>query len=252
MPKKISLSIVIVIIFIVTSSIPVNAQIAKSNSSDFDDQVTLPNKIEEKIMTKVKLTNQETGDVIFLVPKLVNFQQYPSGLTILNYEVGIPIDLFENKHNKTTIFDYLLPNIVNAASKNYSGCDSTISGCASLTFYFTDFGSHMYANYYQVVWTKKDPTVTFITGKLGGKCYANWWGRTGLCNNNSYTTINGPTSGTTYSYTPSFAGSGNQTIVDDFNGQYAYQNLSMKRGATNWSFYTCVAIGGSALSFGCY
>ena len=109
----------------------------------------------------------------------------------------------------------------------------------------------MYANSYQVIWTKVDPLVTFITGVLGGKCYANWWNKAGKCNQDSSAGVNNPVSGTTYYWTPSFAGSGNQTYVTELDGQYAYQRLSMRRGTTNWTFYTCVSVGGGGLSFGC-
>jgi hypothetical protein len=53
--------------------------------------------------------------------------------------------------------------------------------------------------------------------------------------------------------TPSFAGSTNTTYYyDDLDGQKAFQNLTMKRGNTTWTFSFCVVMGGGSIIYGCY
>lgn len=240
-----------ILVMMITTTMVVSAKQPSPPSPEDPLEIQLPAGIKEKIKTKVNLTNEKTGEIILLNPKLVRYQRDITGLTEISYEVGIPSISLEESYVGPDIANFLFPSEVYAASKSYNGCDSTISGCANLTFFFTDFGNHMYANSYQVVWTKVDPAVSFISGTLGGKCFANWYGRPGTCDQTAYGVTNYPVSGRTYYKTPSFGGSGNQTYVTDLDGQYAYQRLNMRRGSTNWSFYTCVAIGGGGLSFGC-
>lgn len=174
------------------------------------------------------------------------------GSSYVSYEFGIPYEGSQSSIDFSKTISSLFPQSVHADSKSYSGCDSTISGCANLTFNFTAYSDHMYANSVSVVWTRVDSVVSFTSGTFGAACYADWYGASGVCNQNSPRTITPPSSGTTYSLTPSFAGSSHMTYYDDLNGQKAYQQLTMKRGSTTWTYSFCVAVGGGSIIYGCY
>jgi hypothetical protein len=146
----------------------------------------------------------------------------------------------------------LFPFAAYAASDSHYGCDSTVSVCATLTLYYTQVSNHGHYNYTTNRWTRSDPAVTWSNAKLKAGCHANWWDGSGICNTIVTRTIGVPTSGTTYSYTPWFAGSSHEVYLTDLDGIAAYQSICLKRGTSTWSFTFCVNHQGGQVIQGCY
>lgn len=244
MLKRFVWSIILVIVLMISTTVAY----AKTSSISLSENIELPANLLENIVPSVKVINQNTGEVYSLNPKIVEFRKDEAGNTMITYEVGVPTIMFTNELANENYKNYFRPSIVLADSKSWDSCDSTSSACANLSFYYTDLGDHMYSSYSQVIWTKQDSQVTFVQGRLGVRCLADWYPSGGVCSIDSYTTVS-PVSGTVYTKTPTFAGS--QTYKNDFMGQMAYQILNLRRGATNWEFYTCVQVGGGLMSWEC-
>ena len=85
-------SIIMILIVMITTSMVVSA---KPPTPPSPEDIELPVGVKEKIKTKAQLSNEETGEIIFLTPKLVRYQRDLTGLTTISYEVGIPSDSFE-------------------------------------------------------------------------------------------------------------------------------------------------------------
>jgi len=192
-----------------------------------------------------------------LNPALVEAVQIDQNSYYLTYEVGIPQDMLnEESSNKgfQWIISSALPTAVKAGSDSHYGCDSTVSVCATLTLYYVDSGAY---GYYQKVtnsWTRKDSTVSLSSAKVKAGCYAEWYtGTTGdRCSTIVSKTIGTPILGTTYSFTPWFAGSSHKVLLNGFNGIAGYQSVTLKRGVTTWNFAFCVNYEGSEVILGCY
>jgi hypothetical protein len=246
MYKKIVASMVLVVLLMVVTSI-FSPVITTASSGT---EINLPADLQQKVKTTVKIMNQETGESIYLNPELVSFSRDSNGQTKISYEVGIPSEVFSESQIGHNFSAFLFPSKVMAAQKVVDSCDSTSSGCARLTFNYTDFTTHMYANNVTAKWTKLDSQVTFVSGVFGLRAQADRYpSGSGNLTGESLATVTSPVSGTTYSMTPSFAGSGNNVFYNDAMGEYAVQFLNMRRGNTNWQFYTCVAVGGGALGW---
>ena len=218
--------------------------------------VELPPEIEEKINSHAVLENLETGEKIALVPYLVDYQEAltASDYTEITYEVGIPHHMLGISSSPINERSFLLPNLVHA-TENKNKCDSTSSVCASLTLYYHDGEQNgydwMYSDKVMNTWTRLDPQVSWSSGKIRAICNAPWFDRGGQCNTSHLGTVSNPISGTDYTITPWFTGSGNKTHVNDISYQLASQKITLHRGGSNWNFEFCVGNGGGNL-INCY
>lgn len=248
----ISFSIVFITLFMVTSVMG-----AKPHPP-----VELPAHIEEKINIYVVLEDLETGEKVFLEPNLIQFHASPMKSSSseqsfeITYEVGIPKEMVGGHPGGVKGQSFLFPSAVHANESKYL-CDSTSSACATLTFYYsegrTNGVDYMYMNKVTNKWTRLDSQVSWSGARIKGRCYAEWFSGSGMCNATHTGNVSNPNSGSTYSVTPWFSGSGYKTVVDDLsNFQVASQEITLHRGGSNWNFSLCIVNGGGGTVYGCY
>lgn len=139
MKKKVLFALVIVMAWMVTST----AAFANSNNDAVVVPNQLPVELQGKIHSSIRMVNESTGEVQVFYPKLVGSHYSENGSSYLTYEFGIPAKATQISSNISNSISSLLPKSVQASSKNYSGCDSPISGCASLTFFYCCVRPHV-------------------------------------------------------------------------------------------------------------
>lgn len=218
------------------------------------DPPTLP-ELARGTAATARLSETNGNRTYQFVPHLVQVVQTGTDSVAVTYEVGIPSQyLSEDGSGRSGIGSLdLFPFPAFAASENASECDSTVSVCATLTLYFTKISNHGWYQYTTNRWTRSDPAVAWSNAKLKAGCNAEWYPGTGRCATIVTRNIGVPTSATTYSYTPWFAGSSNQVDLDGFNGIAGYQSITLKRGSSTWQFGFCVSHGGeNGMIIGCY
>jgi len=214
---------------------------------------TLPEFARGTVAT-AKLIESNGNRSYALVPSLVQVIETDSDSFQITYEVGIPKQYLDDDRTANTVFGSVdpFPFVAYASSESHNRCDSTVSVCALLTLNYTQVTDHGWYQNTTNRWTRSDSTVTWSNALLKAGCSALWYLKSGTCNTIVTKTIGVPTSGTTYSYTPSFAGSSNQVYLNDLNGIAAYQNITLKRGTSTWQFSFCVNHEGSLIIQGCY
>lgn len=197
-------------------------------------------------LPEASLTN---GDKTFLlVPRLVEATEKSDGIQ-LTYEVGLTQEMLDGVAETSLIPFELFPFAAYADSDSHNGCDSTVSVCALVTLYYVRSGDHGYYQKTTTRWTRSDPAVAMSNARMAARCYAPWYPGPGLCNQEQFKTIGVPTSGTTYTFTPTFAGSSHQITFGAIN---ADQRITLKRGTSTWTFAFCVAYGAPDTYTGCY
>lgn len=217
-----------------------------------DNPPEMPDFAKETI-AKARLIQINGSKNFILNPYFVEAVKLNDDTFRVTYEVGIPRDMLseENSEQGSTHTHYF-PYVVYADSESHNKCDSTVSVCALLTLYYTQIGDHGWYQKATNRWTRSDPTVSWSNAKIKDACAAEWYQGTGRCNTQVTKTIGVPTSGTTYTFTPWFAGSSNQVYLNGFNGIAAYQQITLQRGASTWQFSFCIAHEGSEIIIGCY
>lgn len=184
------------------------------------------------------------GDFV-LVPLLVSAVQDGENY-YLTYEVGIPADLLNGELTNNSgweLSDLFLTN-AKADSDSHVGCDSTASVCATVVLYYTTLiGDHGWYQKTTTRWTRSDPAVIWSAARQGAKCFAEWYPGPGLCDQQQFKTIGVPTSGITYTLTPTFSGSSNQIYIGGRGAISGDQRITFKRGSSTWTFAFCVGYG---------
>ncbi len=214
-------------------------------------EVPIPEYLRE---TKALATVSEVGGtrVFVLTPALVETTKDSSGRVSVTYEVGVPLESFQDNNSASLNLLQLFPVPALAASDSHTGCDSTSSVCAVLTLNYVDAGSHGYYQNLTNKWTRSDPTVIWSAARLQAGCSAEWYQGSGRCSAQVSQNVGTPTSGTVYSQTPWFSGSSNRVIFNDLNGIAAWQFITLQRGATIWNFSFCVSHHGGSVILGCH
>lgn len=214
---------------------------------DPEDPPTPPDFAKDA-STTAKLVQPGGTKATTLIPVLV--EAIEKGDTFqLTYEVGIPPELLEETDKQSPIPAEWFPFTAYADNDSHNGCDSTVSVCALVTLYYVRSGSHGYYQKTTTRWTRSDPTVSMSNARLGAYCYAPWYPGSGTCNQQQFKNVGVPTSGTTYTLTPSFAGSSHQITYGAISGD---QRITLKRGSSTWTFTFCVAYGEPGAYTGCY
>ncbi|MDF1501125.1 MAG: hypothetical protein P1P76_11715 [Anaerolineales bacterium] len=239
----------VAVVVLLASLIPV-ANLSAAPPYDPPEPIGPP-EFARKAVAAARLTEINGERSIRLIPALVEAVEVSPNAYQLTYEVGIPKNLLDPEDSSPQTFE-VFPFSVSAGSDSHNGCDSTVSVCALLTLYYTDLGDHGYYQKTTNRWTRYDSTVTWSGAMLQAGCSANWYQKSGTCNTITTRNIGTPTSGTTYSYTPWFAGSANQVYLNDLNGIAAFQSITLKRGASTWQFSFCVNYEGDERILGCY
>ena len=214
------------------------------NAPDFDNKITVNAYLDE--------TN---GDRKYsLNPVLIEAKTIGQNTYQVTYEVGIPKEYFQNdgEINDSSIIFNPLPISVQASSTSHNDCDSSVSVCAYLTLNYTQISDHGWISSVSNKWTRYDGTVSMSNAQIKASCYASWYPGPGVCNTTNTRIIGVPTSGTTYSLTPGFAGSSNQVYINSIMGFAGYQQITLTRGLSNWNFGFCINQGGDEVITGCY
>lgn len=195
-----------------------------------------------------------TNQSFEFTPRFVNAVRTKDNMVAITYEVGIPPEYLNDSTAASYRYDMenLFPQTALAASDGHSGCDSTVSACATVTLYYVAIGNHGYYQYMTGGWVKSDSTITWYNAQLQAGCNAEWYVGSGWCNDLQTRYIGVPSSGTTYNKTPTFAGSSNQVQFNDISGISAGQSITLKRGVSTWGFSFCVNHEGNNTILGCY
>lgn len=205
------------------------------------------------VRVTARLTWINGGKTYELEPVLVEAVANEDGTYGLTYEVGVPTTLLEDADGdkQSSIPLNLFPFTAYASSNSLvTRCDSTASACATVTLnyaiigYDPSYGSDY--GYYQntkTKWTRSDPAVTWSNATQGAQCNAEWYSTTGRCQQRQTISRGSPTSGTTYTLTPTFAGSNNKLYIGSLDAILGDQKITLKRGTSTWTFTFCVSAG---------
>lgn len=215
---------------------------------------TLPESVKD-VVTRARLIQTNGNKTFILHPVLVEAIEGNENSIQLTYEVGIPKEYLDEqvKDSRSSISFDLFPFTAYAGSDSHSGCDSTVSVCATVVLNYTLSGDHGWYQNTTTRWTRNDSTVAWSNAKLGAYCYALWYPpRTGTCSQQLFKTIGVPTSGTIYTFTPTFAGSSNQMYLGAQGSIAGDQRVTLTRGVSTWLFTFCVGYGLGGFGEGCY
>lgn len=187
-----------------------------------------------------------------LSPVLLEAIAKEDGSYRLTFEVGVPTAILQDEASddqSVLPFSFLPFTAYAHGDSLVTRCDSTASACATVTLNYVIIGVGPKGSeygYYQntkTIWTRSDPAVTWSNAIQGAQCDADWYSKTGRCLKRETMPRGNPTSGTTYTFTPSFAGSSNKLYIGPLDGILGDEKITLKRGSSTWTFTFCVAAG---------